>query len=60
MTFDVTLGPGNDTHCTIAADLYVPDGASADHPVPAIMATNGFGGDKNGFADVGPSYARHG
>lgn len=60
MTFDVTVGPAGDTHCTIDADLYRPDGASVAHPVPAIMATNGFGGDKTGFATLGPSYARHG
>src|SRR3954452_3158127 len=60
MTFDVVVGPANDTHCTITADLYKPAGASKSHPVPAILATNGFGGSKSDFDELGPAYARRG
>ena len=60
MTFDVTVGPSDETRCKIDADLYTPDGASAARPVPAILATNGFGGDKAGFAEIGRSYAERG
>lgn len=42
---DVTVGPSNQA-CTISADLYKPDGASRAHPAPAILTTNGFGGNK--------------
>ena len=60
----VTVGPHNDQHCTVDADLYLPDGASASHPVPAILTTNGFGGSKDdanqtaiGKGFVGQGYA---
>ncbi len=46
LTVPVKVGPANDQACTIDADLYLPDGASASHPVPAILSTHGFGGDK--------------
>jgi ABC-2 type transport system ATP-binding protein len=60
LTFDVVVGPHNDTHCKIVADLYKPAGASKSHPVPAVMGTNGFGGSKDDFDDLGPAYARRG
>jgi predicted acyl esterase len=60
LDFDVVVGPHDDTHCTITADLYRPTGASSSHPVPAILATNGFGGSKSDFDDLGPAYARRG
>ncbi|WP_182347207.1 alpha/beta fold hydrolase [Tomitella gaofuii] len=44
--FAVTVGPG-EQHCDIIGDLYRPAGATADAPVPAILATNGFGGSKD-------------
>jgi predicted acyl esterase len=46
LTVPVKVGPNNDQPCTIDADLYLPDGASATHKVPAILSTHGFGGDK--------------
>src|SRR3954470_9443696 len=60
MTFDVVVGPNDDTHCKIVADLYKPAGASRSHPVPAVMGTNGFGGSKDDFSDLAPAYARRG
>ena len=60
----VKVGPANDQACTIDADLYLPDGASAAHPVPAILSTHGFGGSKDddnqkaiGKGFVGQRYA---
>lgn len=46
LTVDVKVGPANEQSCRIDADLYLPDGASASHKVPAILTTHGFGGDK--------------
>ncbi len=47
ITVPVTVGPNNDQACSVDADLYLPDGASAAHPVPAILTTHGFGGSKD-------------
>src|SRR4051794_22473357 len=60
LTFDVMTGPKSDTPCKIAADLYKPNGASAANPAAAVMATNGFGGSKADFTDLGAAYARRG
>jgi putative CocE/NonD family hydrolase len=46
LTVPVKVGPNRDQACTVDADLYLPDGASATHKVPAILSTHGFGGDK--------------
>jgi ABC-2 type transport system ATP-binding protein len=61
LTFDVTTDPaGTKTPCKIVADLYTPPGASKANPVPAILATNGFGGSKDDFSALGPAYANRG
>src|SRR6478609_6382657 len=60
LVFDVAVGPGKDTTCAIQADLYTPDGASAAHPVPAILATNGFGGSKADYEKGAATYADRG
>src|SRR3954466_5161561 len=60
LTFDVMTGPKSDTPCTIAADLYKPNDASAANPAAAVMATNGFGGSKGDFTALGAAYARRG
>jgi hypothetical protein len=60
MTFDVVVGPDDDTTCVVDADLYLPRGASRARPVPALLATNGFGGDKRGFTTVAAAYAERG
>ena len=54
LTFDVIVGPNDDTPCTVTADLYTPAGASRSRPVPAILATNGFGGSKSDFERARP------
>ncbi|WNI21296.1 CocE/NonD family hydrolase [Streptomyces sp. ITFR-16] len=48
--------------CTVDADLYRPSGADAGHPVPAVLATNGFGGSKSdGSTDgIGKAFAARG
>src|SRR3954447_13901230 len=58
--WDVTVGPNDDQHCDVVGDLYKPDGASAAHPAPAILTTNGFGGSKDDQADLGKMAASHG
>src|SRR3954447_15961082 len=50
--FDVTTGPADDKHCVIVGDLYKPDSATKEHPAPAILTTNGFGGSKDDQADT--------
>jgi ABC-2 type transport system ATP-binding protein len=50
--FDVKTGPSGDHSCDIVGDLYKPKSASAAHPAPAILTTNGFGGSKDDQADV--------
>lgn len=48
--------------CAIDADLYRPEGVDADHPAPAVLATNGFGGSKSdGSTDaIGKAVATRG
>lgn len=41
----VTVRAGDRT-CTLDADVYRPAGAVAARPAPAVLTTNGFGGDK--------------
>ena len=60
LTFQVVVGPNDDIPCTVDAELYTPTGASRSDPAPAILATNGFGGSKDEFSTLGPSYAKHG
>ena len=58
--FSVTTGPSNNLHCDIVGDLYRPSTATAAHPAPAILTTNGFGGSKDGQADTGRLQASRG
>jgi ABC-2 type transport system ATP-binding protein len=60
LTFDVTVGPKDDTKCTITANLFIPEGASKANPVAAVMGTNGFGGSKSDFDTLAPAYAKRG
>ena len=60
LSIDVLVGPNGDQACTVVADLYTPNGASKSDPVPAVMGTNGFGGAKEDFEDLAPSYAKRG
>ena len=60
LTITVTgIGPENRT-CRIDADLYVPSGADAAHPAPALLTTNGFGGDKTDQADLAQGFGEQG
>ena len=58
--FDVLVGPGGVQHCDIVGDLYTPAEASPEHPVPAILTTNGFGGSKDDQAGISRYFASHG
>ncbi|MFH8791566.1 CocE/NonD family hydrolase [Streptomyces sp. NPDC017941] len=39
--------PAGGRNCTVDADLYRPTGVDRAHPAPAVLATNGFGGNKS-------------
>lgn len=58
---EFTLRAG-DRSCTVDADLYRPAGVDAQHPAPAVLATNGFGGSKSdGTTDaIGKAFASRG
>ncbi|EFQ82147.1 hydrolase CocE/NonD family protein [Aeromicrobium marinum DSM 15272] len=58
--FSVTVGPTDAETCSVIGDLYLPDGASAADPVPAILTTNGFGGSKDDQAGLGGAFADRG
>lgn len=60
LTVDVTVGPLDDQHCSVTADLYTPSWASPTRRVPAILTTNGFGGSKADQAGIGQAFARRG
>ncbi|MFD4689946.1 CocE/NonD family hydrolase [Streptomyces sp. NPDC058463] len=59
LEFTVRAG---DRSCTVDADLYRPAGVDAEHPAPAVLATNGFGGSKSdGSTDaIGKAFASRG
>ncbi len=50
LLFTVEVGPTDARRtCEILGDLRIPAGVDASHPAPgAVLATNGFGGDKDG------------
>ncbi|WP_204164608.1 alpha/beta fold hydrolase [Nocardioides daejeonensis] len=53
--FKVRVGaPGTEKTCDIVGDLYLPKGASSKKRVPAVLATNGFGGSKDDQAKWAP------
>ncbi|MFE6194382.1 CocE/NonD family hydrolase [Streptomyces sp. NPDC057838] len=59
LTFTVRAGG---RACTVDADLYRPAGVDRDHPAPAVLGTNGFGGSKSdGSTDtIGKAFAQRG
>src|SRR3954470_20563106 len=57
---DTVVGPANDTHCDVVADLYTPAGASAAAPAPAVLTTNGFGGSKDDQKAMATALAQRG
>ena len=60
LTFDVVVGPQDDHHCSVVADLYTPSTATAATPAPAILTTNGFGGSKDDQAGIGQAFGERG
>jgi hypothetical protein len=58
--FAVKTGPTGAQACDIIGDLYLPSSASSSHRVPAILATNGFGGSKDDQAGIGKAFAARG
>jgi hypothetical protein len=59
--FIVTVGPtGAEQQCNIIGDLYKPADATAAHPDPAVLTTNGFGGSKDGQAAMAKELASDG
>jgi ABC-2 type transport system ATP-binding protein len=59
LTFTVRGGP-NGLTCPVEAELYRPAGATAAAPVPAIITTNGFGGNVAGQRKFSRSFADRG
>ncbi|OUD05008.1 peptidase S15 [Streptomyces swartbergensis] len=59
LTFTVQAGGRS---CTVDADLYRPAGVDREHPAPAVLGTNGFGGSKSdGSTDtIGKAFAQRG
>ena len=60
LVLTVQVGPPEDRRtCRVLGDLRVPDGVTPATPAPAaVLATNGFGGDKDGTGPNGNgSYA---
>jgi len=58
--FLVHVGPGAATTCNVIGDLYRPADATAAHPDPAILTTNGFGGSKDDQAQMAEQFASQG
>ncbi|MGC9670820.1 alpha/beta fold hydrolase [Planosporangium sp. 12N6] len=56
----VRTGPAGDQEVTLDTRLYLPRGASADHPVPAVLLAHGFGGTKLDTAADAEDLAGHG
>ncbi|CAB4917670.1 unannotated protein [freshwater metagenome] len=60
LTFRVRVGDAVPQTCAVEAELYRPAGASAAAPVPAVMTTNGFGGDVSSQRVSSAGFARKG
>lgn len=60
LTFEVVVGDAVPQTCTIEAEVYRPAGATKDAPVPAILTTNGFGGDVSSQRVNAAGFARRG
>jgi predicted acyl esterase len=58
--FATQVGPSGTQPCDVVGDLYLPAGATATSPVPAILTTHGFGGSKNDQAGIGTAFATRG
>ena len=60
MHFATVVGPNDDQHCDVVGDLYKPAAADSQHPAPAILTTNGFGGSKDDQATAAKAFATRG
>src|SRR5262245_60399398 len=60
--FDTVVGPHDDTHCDVVANLYLPASATPATPAPAILTTHGFGGSKDDSSQqaIGRAFAGEG
>ena len=58
--FIVHVGPRDATRCNVVGELFRPAGASAKHPDPAVLMTNGFGGSYSDQALLAGQLARDG
>jgi ABC-2 type transport system ATP-binding protein len=56
----VKSGPRRDQPIQLDTTLYVPESASADAPVPAVLLAHGFGGSKNSVDDSARELAGRG
>lgn len=59
-TLTVDSGPAGDTPVALDTTLYLPDGASASDPVPAVLLGHGFGGTKDSVVADAEELAGHG
>src|SRR5215472_16165264 len=59
-TITVRTGPDGTTPIPLDTTYYQPDGASAAHPVPAVLLAHGFGGTKDSVASDTQDLAAHG
>lgn len=58
--FATRVGPDDDVPCDVVSDLYTPSSATKEHPAPAILTTNGFGGSKDDQAKAAMAFAARG
>ncbi len=58
--WNVKVGPGHKTTCNVIGQLYRPDSATKQHPAPAILTTNGFGGSYASQAPLAKEFAQDG
>jgi ABC-2 type transport system ATP-binding protein len=56
----VRSGPNGDEEVTLDARLYLPDGASAEAKVPALLLAHGFGGTKESVREDAQDLAARG
>ncbi|WP_320671160.1 CocE/NonD family hydrolase [Patulibacter defluvii] len=60
LMFTVRVGVGDVQTCQLEAELFRPSSATAARPAPAIMITNGFGGNVAGERSQAAGLARKG
>ena len=60
MHFTTHVGPDRATSCDVVAELFRSTDASAAHPVPVILTTNGFGGSYTDQQELARYFVRNG